>query len=54
MTISTLAEQLGYSQASSFIRNFKREEGMTPGDYHAVSRKEIERSVSMAEQPPLA
>lgn len=39
ITISALAEQLGYSQASSFIRNFKREEGMTPGDYRAGIRQ---------------
>ncbi len=33
ITVRELAEQLGYSQASSFIRTFKREEGLTPGEY---------------------
>lgn len=33
ITVNELAQQLGYSQPSSFIRTFKREEGVTPGEY---------------------
>ena len=36
--IRTLALQLGYSQPSSFIRNFKHEEGMPPGEFRTRYR----------------
>ncbi|HML47903.1 MAG TPA: helix-turn-helix domain-containing protein, partial [Clostridia bacterium] len=37
--VRTLALQMGYSQPSSFIRNFKHEEGMPPGEFRARYRK---------------
>lgn len=42
ITISALAKQLGYSQPSSFIRTFKREEGMTPGEYRQLKSGQAE------------
>lgn len=33
MTQSEIAEKLGYSDIRSFQRNFKRQKGMTPGEY---------------------
>lgn len=39
LTIHALALQMGYSQASSFVRYFKQEEGMPPGEYRARYRR---------------
>jgi AraC-like DNA-binding protein len=35
LTINEIAAQLGYFQASSFIRKFRTIEGLTPGEYRA-------------------
>lgn len=38
MTQSDIAERLGYSDIRSFQRNFKRQKGMTPGEYRRQRR----------------
>lgn len=38
MTQADIAEQLGYSDIRSFQRNFKRRNGMTPGEYRKQHR----------------
>lgn len=39
-SVSRLAEQLGYSNQSSFIRSFKKTVGMTPKQYQSFYKKE--------------
>jgi AraC-like DNA-binding protein len=38
LTINEIAAQLGYFQASSFIRKFRTIEGLTPGEYRAAQK----------------
>lgn len=40
MTQSEIAEQLGYSDIRSFQRNFKRQNGRTPGEYRQETRQD--------------
>lgn len=39
LSISEIAQRLGYSQTSSFIRRFKNVEGITPGEYRDKLRE---------------
>jgi AraC-like DNA-binding protein len=41
LPISEIAGQLGYFQASSFIKKFKGMEGLTPGGYRLSHRKQL-------------
>jgi AraC-like DNA-binding protein len=41
LPVSEIAGQLGYFQASSFIKKFKGREGMTPGEYRLSHRKQL-------------
>ncbi|MEG0049549.1 MAG: helix-turn-helix domain-containing protein [Clostridia bacterium] len=36
LSVKELSLSLGFSQPSSFIRNFKRIEGVTPGEYRSA------------------
>jgi AraC-like DNA-binding protein len=38
MKMSTLSDQLGFSDLSAFMRHFKHFAGMTPGDYRRMAR----------------
>ena len=38
LSLDALAEQLGYSSASNFVRMFKKYEGITPGAYRQAAR----------------
>lgn len=40
LSLDALAEQLGYSSASNFVRMFKKYEGITPGAYRQSARNE--------------
>jgi AraC-like DNA-binding protein len=41
MPVNEIAGQLGYCQASSFIKKFKSMEGLTPGEYRLNRRKQF-------------
>jgi AraC-like DNA-binding protein len=41
MPVNEIAGQLGYFQASSFIKKFKGMEGLTPGEYRLNHRKQL-------------
>ena len=41
-TVAEIAQQIGYSQYTSFVRQFKRQKGLTPTAYREAWRKEQE------------
>ncbi len=43
-SISVIAEKLGYSQATSFIRKFKQFYGVTPTEYRSQNRQDAEET----------
>ena len=38
-TVSQIAEDIGYTQYTSFVRQFKAQKGMTPSQYRAAWRE---------------
>ena len=42
VTISEIADQVGYGNQKSFMRRFKQVTGMTPGEYRKYYRRQEE------------
>jgi|GEM_PF-473747 len=53
--LKEIIEQVGYLDAPNFIRKFKKETGLTPGQYrkeHALKGAAAKRPVNLADLPP--
>lgn len=43
LSVSAVAQQVGYNGAATFTYNFRRIEGVTPGDYREMARRRAEK-----------
>jgi len=44
LSVQEIGQRVGMLNVSSFIRSFKQQTGMTPGQYRSVYAKEARRS----------
>jgi len=46
MSIERIAIEVGYTNANTFTRVFKKNEGMTPGEFRRISKIHLNEEIS--------